>query len=436
MRYDAAIIGAGADGLTAAATLANAGLKVVVLERASRAGGRLTTLEFHPGHFASPYADAVAEVPLAIARAFGLALRPAPPMPDAVARRPRCGAGAGFRRSDGNAGRQRPGALAGAAAANPGPAKIWRRRSFPPGRPCPSMALAGRALDPELAGSALALLSLPLQRSLSGGLGALGEDFAEAAEAAGAEIRLGQEAVEVVIAEARAAGVALANGSRVMAKAVISTLDLRQSLLSLFSRTALPGHMLEEARNWRMAGATARLLLALRRPLRRETPLFLAGDADARAAFRHGAVPQTPPLLLDPVSRRDPSLAPEGAATATVTLGAIPYRLFDGGWTQEKRTALAAHALARIEKALPGTLANLTAVKIIAPPDMESALAATAGDLDGGVLAPDQMLALRPGPRTALPGFYLGGRSAQAGPLGTGAAGFAAAAALMADGAK
>jgi phytoene dehydrogenase-like protein len=46
------------------------------------------------------------------------------------------------------------------------------------------------------------------------------------------------------------------------------------------------------------------------------------------------------------------------------------------------------------------------------------------------------MLALRPGPRTGLPGFYLGGRSAQAGPLGTGAAGFAAAAALMADGAK
>ncbi|MEO7053942.1 MAG: FAD-dependent oxidoreductase, partial [Rhizomicrobium sp.] len=84
MRYDAAIIGAGADGLTAAATLAKAGLKVVVLERASRAGGRLTTLEFHAGHFASPYADAVPEVPLAIARAFGLGLRPVNRLPDAL----------------------------------------------------------------------------------------------------------------------------------------------------------------------------------------------------------------------------------------------------------------------------------------------------------------------------------------------------------------
>ena len=84
MRYDAAIIGAGADGLTAAATLAKAGLKVVVLERGARAGGRLSTLEFHPGHFASPYADAVPEVPLAIARALGLDLRPVDGLPDGL----------------------------------------------------------------------------------------------------------------------------------------------------------------------------------------------------------------------------------------------------------------------------------------------------------------------------------------------------------------
>jgi phytoene dehydrogenase-like protein len=435
VRYDAAIIGAGADGLTAAATLAKAGLKVVVLERGSRAGGRLTTLEFHAGHFASPYADAVPEVPLAIARAFGLGLRPVNRLPDAL----RATRDAALARAFAEA-METPAASALARWLAP-PPQAWPGENLAAAELAAWPALrgqvvAGRAIDPELAGSALALLSVPLSEAISGGLGTLGADFAEGARAAGAEIRLGHEAVEVVIAEARAAGVALANGNRVMAKSVISTLDLRQSLLSLFFRTALPDHMLEEARNWRMSGATARLLLALRRPLRREGPLFLAGDTRARAAFRHGRMPETPPLLLDPVSRRDPSLAPEGAATATVTLGAIPHRLFDGGWTPQKRTALAAHALARIEKAIPGTLAILASVKIIVPPDMESALAATGGDLDGGILAPDQMLSLRPGPRTALPSFYLGGRSTQAGPLGTGAAGFAAAAALMADGAK
>lgn len=136
---------------------------------------------------------------------------------------------------------------------------------------------------------------------------------------------------------------------------------------------------------------------------------------------------------MDPVSARDPSLAPESGATVTVTLSAIPARLFDGAWTAQKRHRLAADALSRIEAALPGTLANLAGIRVIAPPDMEEQLGATDGDLDGGQLAPDQMLAFRPGARTALGGFYLGGASNAAGPLGTGAAGYAAALSLLAD---
>ena len=433
MRYDAAIIGAGADGLTAAATLARAGFKVVVLERALGAGGRLSTIEFHPGHFASPYADRVTEIPLAIARAFHLPVRSTQALPTALA-----------------AVRDAALTRAFADAAQKKPRGFFQKWFSPPPEAWPGDTLAraelaswpglaglagmGRALDPELAGSALALLALPASESVSGGLCALGEGFLRAARHEGAEIRLGQEAVEVVIAQGRAGGVALADGGRVMARTVISTLDLKQSLLTLFPWSALPRPMLDQARSWRMAGATARLLLALGRPLRRETPLVLPGDSKARSAFRHGLVPDCPPLWLDPVSRRDAGLAPEGAATATVTLGAIPYRLFDGGWTVERRAGLAAGALARIEKAMPGTVASLRAVKILAPPDIEAGLNVTAGDLDGGAVAPDQMLSLRPGPRTLLPGFYLGGRSTQAGPLGTGAAGFAAAAALMADG--
>ena len=63
MRYDACIIGAGADGLAAAATLAARGLKVAVVERDSHAGGRCATREFHPGFRASPYADEVPAIP-------------------------------------------------------------------------------------------------------------------------------------------------------------------------------------------------------------------------------------------------------------------------------------------------------------------------------------------------------------------------------------
>ncbi len=435
MRYDAAIIGAGADGLTAATVLASAGLKVVVLERAQRPGGRLATLEFHPGHFASPYADAVAEVPTAIARALGLRLRAAPPWPEGL----RLLRDQVLARAFEDAMRTpAKGAFARwlAPLADPWPGENLATADLATWPSARDLAISGRALDPELAGSALALLSLPVSEALSGGLGALGEDFTRAAEAAGAELRLGRDVVEVVIAEARAGGVALADGSRVMAKAVISTLDLKQSILSLFPWTVLPRAMLEEVRVWRMTGSTARLLLALNRPLKRQVPLFLPADSKARSAFRRGAIPAVPSLMLDPVSRRDTSLAPPGQATATVTLGAIPYRLFDGGWTEERRAALAGRALLRIERELPGTIASLKSVKIIVPPDIEGALGVSNGALDGGALTPDQMLSWRPEPRTALPGFYLGGRSAQAGPLGTGAAGFAAAAALMADNAR
>src|SRR5215471_9827059 len=47
--YDALIIGGGHNGLTCAAYLAAAGLRVAVLERRSVVGGAAVTEEFHPG---------------------------------------------------------------------------------------------------------------------------------------------------------------------------------------------------------------------------------------------------------------------------------------------------------------------------------------------------------------------------------------------------
>jgi phytoene dehydrogenase-like protein len=47
--YDALIVGAGHNGLVAAAYLARAGKRVLVLERAQRIGGAAVTLEVWPG---------------------------------------------------------------------------------------------------------------------------------------------------------------------------------------------------------------------------------------------------------------------------------------------------------------------------------------------------------------------------------------------------
>ena len=442
VRYDAAIIGAGADGLAAAILLARANLDVIVIERAAQPGGRCITIPFSPGFFASPYQDDVPRIPAALVQGLGVAQH-------------------GVILADGSADSRilfrRDAIIARARreALTPAPHTVWKKlqahmqpqagegpvwpgidwadKSIAETGISADAVLAGRAIDPELAGSALALLTAARSDVVGGGLGALGKALASAAEAAGATIRCNAEACEIKLHRRKPQALMISDGSEIETGTILSTLDFKRTFLSLFAWTALPAPLLAAARDWRMQGARARLLLALRKPPPLDAPLFLPGDADALAAFRRGAIPERPPLLADPVSLRDPTLSPPSGGVITITLGAIPHALFDGGWTYAKREVLAARALTRLEAAAPGVVDSLSGLKIIVPPDMEDALGATHGDLDGGLLAPDQMLGFRPGPRSALSGVYLAGSSVQAAPHGACVAGAVAAAAILAD---
>ena len=69
---DAVVIGAGANGLVAAAALGRAGLKVTLLERGPASGGQGQVVEFTPGFRAAPLGLDPGWLPGGIARALGL----------------------------------------------------------------------------------------------------------------------------------------------------------------------------------------------------------------------------------------------------------------------------------------------------------------------------------------------------------------------------
>ncbi|MDE2181644.1 MAG: NAD(P)/FAD-dependent oxidoreductase [Alphaproteobacteria bacterium] len=445
MRYDACIIGAGADGLAAAAVLAARGRSVMVIERDSRCGGRCATREFHPGFRASPFVDELPAIPDDIFRALDLARR------GAIHWQPSAASPEEPYRSL----RRAVIARAMAEAQTPPVRRRFRRPTIDPwpGEELARLSLAQIGAQPPLGyvgereRSAVLLLAGPGGGMVAGGLGRLGEALRMAAQEAGAEITCGLEATDIRRFDGRVAGVALADGTEVAARAVISTLDLKRTFLSLFSWNELPAALVERAGAFRAAPGTARLLVALAAP-----PPLPAGVApgavlwsasweaveEAYRAWRRGAVPERPVALLRLVSACDPSLAPDGAAVLTVTLGGIPLAPFDGAWTNEKREGLREQALAAVEALLPGARERVVASELLVPPDIEERLGLSAGDLSGGDLAADQMLAFRPftdcaGTRTPVKGLYLAGPSSALAPLAACAGGVAAARAVLSD---
>jgi phytoene dehydrogenase-like protein len=474
VRYDAAIIGAGAEGLAAAVTLARSGLKTIVIERAEEPGGRCAARQFHPGFHATPFCDEVAPIPAEVFWSLGLARRGVTFVPSAFS------TALWPDRSD-SLGHDDPiiaEAKAQAAVilhraqaeASPAykflfrqPAKAWPNTAWmmaslngvlaPEGaggdRAAHLMAraLAGRAAHPALAGSALHLLAPGTGGAgiVAGGLQKLTDALVAAAREAGAEIACGLEASEIWRSSSGVTGLHLADGSQIAAKAVLSTLDVKRTFLSLFAWKDLPAAVAQRCASFRMAGSTARLLFALdglpnsdRQML--SGPIYLKPSVEdfaaAYGAWREGIMAERLPVSLRFPSVSDPALCPAGAAVMTATVGCVPARLFDGAWTHQKRDALRDRILLAIEEVFPGLHARILATELIAPPDIEETLGLTDGDLWGGEIAPDQMLNLRPwssSPRTPIKGVYLAGPSSASGLLGTCSSGVIAARAIAAD---
>jgi phytoene dehydrogenase-like protein len=503
--FDVVVIGAGHNGLTAAARLARAGRKVLVADRRAQAGGLAAPEEFHPGFRSPGVLDDTSTFRPAIARALGLerhglAWRDETPGVLCVAAGEGTvlpgganGAISGATTEDTAAFVAWRGFLAGIAPTlsrlldrppptltpktvgdfwalardgvtlrrlgrrellellriAPMPAADWLRERFRDDALVEALAapgVLGTWLGPHSAGSVWNLLvrECTAGRAVASGAPGLVAALEAACRAAGVELRLGTSVEQIRVRGGVVAGVDLAGGEEVAAKAVLASCDPRHALLELLQPSLLSMRLTERLRNFRCRGTAAKVHLALSAPLTfrgvaAERSRLGGGHVDAleRAfdAVKYRRFSERPFLEVFQPSVGEPGWAPAGQHVASVLVGYAPHDL-DGGWTDASRAAFGEAVRIALERWDPEARAKLVAMETLTPADLERGYGLTGGHLHHGEQALDQLLFMRPTPETAryatpLPGLFLGGSGSHPGGGLTGMPGWLGAAAVL-----
>ena len=275
----------------------------------------------------------------------------------------------------------------------------------------------GTFLGPWSAGSSLVLLLRaagdfhPAGSAwfAAGGMGAITQAMAAAAQAAGAEIRTGAGVAEIRIKDGAATGVALASGEEIPARAVVSNADPKRTLLKLVDPTHLSPDFVLKLQHYRMPGTVAKVNLALS-----GLPQFTALISDAgglkgrihigpeidylERAFdesKYGDFSKQPYLEVAIPSLTDSSLAPAGQHVMSIYMQYAPFKLKNGDW-ESQRAALGETVVKTLAQYAPGLPDLILHHQIITPQDLEDIYGLTGGHIFHGELALDQFFTMRP----------------------------------------
>jgi phytoene dehydrogenase-like protein len=291
--------------------------------------------------------------------------------------------------------------------------------------------LLNAAADPVPGGSSV---------TVKGGPGALAAAMAEAARAAGVEIRTGARVARIVIEDERAAGVVLEDGTEIRGRTVVSNADPRRTFLDLVDPVDLDPGFLTKVRNFRARGTVAKVHLALR-----SQPAFTGvaqADLHGRVliapgidylerafdASKYGEIPGQPYLDITIPTLADPALAPSGRHVLSAHVQFVPYQLAAGRRWEDTRGELASAVLRTLEEYAPGIGATVEATQILTPMDLERTYGLTGGQIYHGEPSLDQLFTMRPilgwaQYRTPIEGLFLCGSGTHPGGGITGASG-------------
>ncbi|XP_067995678.1 pyridine nucleotide-disulfide oxidoreductase domain-containing protein 2 isoform X4 [Melanerpes formicivorus] len=491
--YDAVVIGAGHNGLVAAAYLQRAGVRTVVMEKRHVLGGAAVTEEIVPGFkfsrasyllsllrpqiYTELELQAYPEYEAFMGRLVS-ALNPlldAPPVDTAA-----LGQGSLLQRlralralqpllqAGWMLGWQLPRYYEVLTAPISKILDQWFE-SEPLKATLATDAVIGAMASPYTPGSGYVLLhhvmgELQGQRGawgyVAGGMGALSQAIACAATALGAHIFAEKAVCHVLLGrDGQAQGIALQDGTEVRSKLVLSNASPQVTFLELIPQEQLPKDFVQRIRQADTCSPVTKINVAVDR-----LPNFLAapnahddqplphhqcsihlnceGTHLLHQAFTeatHGHPSSRPMIELCIPSVLDPGLAPHGCHVVSLFTQYTPSVLAGGQpWDEEARNAYADTVFDCIEDYAPGFKASVIGRDILTPPDLERVFGLPGGNIFHGAMSLDQLYFTRPAPsysgyRSPIPGLYLCGSGAHPGGGVMGAAGRNAAQVALED---
>ena len=287
-----------------------------------------------------------------------------------------------------------------------------------------------------------------------GGMGAITQAMAKSARSLGVEIETGADVREVIVEKGRAAGVVLADGRIVRARAVASNLNPKLLYEKLVPEKALPADFLARMMRWKCGSGTFRMNVALERlPSFTALPGHQTGDHHTagiilapsldymdrayRDARESGWSKQPIIEMLIP-STLDDSLAPNGAHVASLFCQHVAPVLSGGRSWDDHREEVADLMIDTVDRFAPGFKKSVIARQALTPLDLERTFGLIGGDIFHGAMTLDQIFSARPmlgyaDYRSPLKRLYLCGSGTHPGGGVTGAPGHNAAKAIVQD---
>jgi phytoene dehydrogenase-like protein len=323
-----------------------------------------------------------------------------------------------------------------------------------------SSGIIGTKVGPMSQGSGLVLLFHSLGEHdghfgswafHKGGNGGFTQVLARAAQAYGAEIMLNSAVDSVITKDGRAVGVALADGTELSAKTVVSALDPRRTFTQLVEPRELPSDLVENINRMKFQGTSAKVNFALDGP-----PRYPAlGDRwDQYRGFtnigpsieylerafddaKYGWYSQRPYLDCALQSTVDPDMAPPGKHVMSCFVQYAPYHLKGSDWDTERQT-FGDTVQATLESFFPGFGDLVIHREVVTPLDIERVVGLTEGNIFAGEFFAPQMYFFRPAPgysnyRTPIDGYYQCGSGTHPGGCVMGAPGKLASQQILKD---